>query len=91
MGPRRPRSCRATEAGLRGAGADGAQAAAPEVAREGRGAGAARGEETERAPGPALTAGRALRPQQLQTRRGAAQRRGPGGAAGQTPGVSGPA
>lgn len=73
MGPRRPRACRATEAELRGAGADGARAAAPEVAREGRGA--ARSGETEWAPGPALTPGRALRPQQLQTC-GAAQRGG---------------
>lgn len=38
VGPRRPRSSRATEAELRGAGADGARTAAPEVAREGRGA-----------------------------------------------------
>lgn len=78
VGPRRPRFCPATEAEQCGAGADGARAAAPEVAREGRGA--ARSGETEWAPGPALTAGRALRPQQLQTRRsGAGRLASPGG------------
>lgn len=78
VGPRRPRLCRATEAEQLGAGADGARAAAPEVAREGRGA--ARSGEIEWAPGPTLTPGRALRPQQLQTRRSRAGRpASPGG------------
>lgn len=79
-GPRRPRSCRATEAELRGAGADGARAAEPEVARERRGA-ARRAEE--RLSGRRAQRCRLAGPKASAVQTDAARR---GGAGGQSPG-----
>lgn len=80
-GPRRPRSCRATEAELRSAGADGARAAEPEVAREGRGA--AR-RAAERPSGRQAQRCRLAGPKASAVQADAAR---PSGAGGQSPGT----